>query len=150
MTYSKGIQTSSTSMSTSTSDLESDDENLAGPSRRKIRDGGNGRETEDEMRKRILDELEVERKALEQELKELKEKAEETKVEREYLSFCTSTVFQGDILTRSELSEDQRQAIYAAPDFSAFIEESTKIVQRALSDGYDYIRDYTIGIDSAL
>jgi hypothetical protein len=48
------------------------------------------------------------------------------------------------------LSEDQRQAIYAAPDFSAFIEESTKIVQRALSDGYDYIRDYTIGIDSAL
>jgi dynein intermediate chain len=49
-----------------------------------------------------------------------------------------------------ELSEDQRQAIYAAPDFSAFIEESTKIVQRALSDGYDYIRDYTIGIDSAL
>ena len=100
VTYSKGIQTSSTSMSTSTSDLESDDENLAGPSRRKIRDGGNGRETEDEMRKRILDELEVERKALEQELKELKEKAEETKVEREYLSFCTSTVFQGDILTR--------------------------------------------------
>jgi len=53
-------------------------------------------------------------------------------------------------LMSAELSEDQRQAIYAAPDFSAFIEESTKIVQRALSDGYDYIRDYTIGIDSAL
>ena len=70
-------------MSTSTSDLESDDENSAGPSRRKIRDGGNGRETEDDMRKRILEELEVERKALEQELRELKEKAEDVKVERE-------------------------------------------------------------------
>jgi dynein intermediate chain len=83
VTYSKGIQTSSTSMSTSTSDLESDDENAAGPSRRRtIRDGGNGRETEDDMRKRILEELEVERKALEQELRELKEKSEEVKVER--------------------------------------------------------------------
>jgi len=90
ITYSKGIQTSSTSMSTSTSDLESDDINSAGPSRRKIRDGGNGRETEDEMRKRILDELEVERKALEQELKELKGKAEETRVERRSWSYTCS------------------------------------------------------------
>jgi len=132
-------------MSTSTSDLESDDETSAGPSRRRIRDGGNGRETEDDMRKRILEELEVERKALEQELKELKEKAEDVKVERKL-----SVHKVGDRTDGAELSEDQRQAIYAAPDFSAFIEESTKIVQRALSDGYDYIRDYTIGIDSAL
>lgn len=145
VTYSKGIQTSSTSMSTSTSDLESDDENSAGPSRRRIRDGGNGRETEDDMRKRILEELEVERKALEQELRELKEKAEDVKVERKSILDEVRDNTDG-----IELSEDQRQAIYAAPDFSAFIEESTKIVQRALSDGYDYIRDYTIGIDSAL
>lgn len=53
----------------------------AGPSRRRRpRDGGNGRETEDEMRKRILDELEVERKGLELELKELKEKTEEARL----------------------------------------------------------------------
>lgn len=97
------------------------------------------------MRKRILEELEVERKALEQELKELKEKAEDVKVERKL-----SVHKVRDRTDGAELSEDQRQAIYAAPDFSAFIEESTKIVQRALSDGYDYIRDYTIGIDSAL
>ena len=50
----------------------------------------------------------------------------------------------------ADMSNEQRQAIYAAPDFSAFIEESSKIVQRALSDGYDYIKDYTIGIDGAL
>ena len=53
-------------------------------------------------------------------------------------------------LTWQELSSDQRQAIFAAPDFSSFIEESTRIVQRALSDGYDYIKDYTIGLDGAL
>ena len=62
--------------------MESDgDEDGAGPSRpRKPRDGGNDRETEDEMRKRILDELETERKALELEMKELKEKTEEARV----------------------------------------------------------------------
>ncbi|WWC91878.1 uncharacterized protein L201_006827 [Kwoniella dendrophila CBS 6074] len=132
VTYSKGIQTSVT-ISTSTSDLESDgesgDENGINRRRKRRVDGESGRETEEEMRKRILEELEEERKALEKELKELKEKGEEMKV--------------------NALSDEQRQAIFAAPDFSAFIEESSKIVQRALSDGYDYIRDYTIGIDGA-
>ncbi|OCF77637.1 dynein intermediate chain, cytosolic [Kwoniella mangroviensis CBS 8886] len=132
VTYSKAIQTSVT-ISTSKSDLESEDESgdESGTTRRRRRraDGESGRETEEEMRKRILQELEEERKALERELKELKEKGEEMKL--------------------NALSDEQRQAIFAAPDFSAFIEESTKIVQRALSDGYDYIRDYTIGIDGA-
>lgn len=50
----------------------------------------------------------------------------------------------------ADLSNEQRQAIFAAADFTSFIEESTKIVQRALSDGYDYIRDYTVGLEGAL
>ncbi|WVR09556.1 hypothetical protein IAU60_006625 [Kwoniella sp. DSM 27419] len=131
VTYSKAIQTS-TSMSTSTSDLEPDaSDTEAGTSRRKSRrdDDASGRETEDEMRKRIIIELDDERKALEAELKELKAREAE--------------------LCMADLSDEQRQAIFAAPDFSAFISESTRIVQRALSDGYDYIKDYTIGIDSA-
>lgn len=37
--------------------------------------------------------------------------------------------------------------IFAAPEFSSFLEGSSRIVQRALSDGYDYIKDYTIGLD---
>lgn len=44
-----------------------------------------------------------------------------------------------------ELTEDQRTQIYSAPDFLEFVESSSKIVQRALSDGYDYIKDYTSG-----
>lgn len=35
-------------------------------------------------------------------------------------------------------------SIYARPEFANFLESSSKIVQRALSDGYDYLRDYTI------
>lgn len=78
------------SMSTSTSDLDSDDDaNEAGPSRRrKPRDGGNGRETEDDMRKRILEELEAERKGLEKELSDLKEKTEDARLAGAYLTLC--------------------------------------------------------------
>ncbi|RXK41479.1 dynein intermediate chain, cytosolic [Tremella mesenterica] len=124
VTYSKAIQTTGTSTSTSTSDLDSDDDD---PSRRRP-DGGSGRETEDEMRKRILLELEEERKALEKELEDLKSE---------------------DKVMPMELSSEQKQAIFHNPDFAVFIDESTRIVQRALSDNYDYIKDYTIGIDSA-
>jgi dynein intermediate chain len=42
-----------------------------------------------------------------------------------------------------DLSEEQRTQIYSASDFLEFVESSSKIVQRALSDGYDYIKDYT-------
>lgn len=61
---------------------------------------------------------------------------------------CVSVAILADAC--AEVSNEQRQAIYAAPDFSSFIEESTKIVQRALNDNYDYIKDYTIGIDGGL
>jgi len=65
VTYSRGIQT--TPGSSSISDSEETNEN-------KHLDAG--RETEDEMRTRILEEMEVERKALELELQELKQRAE--------------------------------------------------------------------------
>ncbi|ODN94850.1 dynein intermediate chain, cytosolic [Cryptococcus wingfieldii CBS 7118] len=123
VTYSKGIQTMVSSFA---ADVNFDDDYISDTEeerqrKRNLRDGETGRETEDEMRKRILEELEEERKALENELKE-----------------------QG-----AELSDEQRQAVFAAPDFSSFIEQSTRITQRALSDGYDYIKDYTIGGDGA-
>ncbi|WVQ74361.1 hypothetical protein IAR50_003961 [Cryptococcus sp. DSM 104548] len=125
VTYSKGTQTMVSSYAADVDFDDDDDEERR--QKRILRDGETGRETEDEMRKRILEELEEERKALESELKELKEKSEGLKV--------------------AELSDEQRQAVFAAPDFSSFIEQSTRITQRALSDGYDYIKDYTIGGD---
>ncbi|KDR67965.1 hypothetical protein GALMADRAFT_272810 [Galerina marginata CBS 339.88] len=47
-----------------------------------------------------------------------------------------------------ELTEEERASIVAAPEFLEFVEQSSKIVQRALNDGYDYIRDYTIDAES--
>jgi dynein intermediate chain len=47
-----------------------------------------------------------------------------------------------------ELTEEERASIIAAPEFLEFVENSSKIVQRALNDGYDYIRDYTLNADS--
>lgn len=47
-----------------------------------------------------------------------------------------------------EITEEERANIFIAPEFIEFLEQSSKIVQRALSDGYDYIRDYTVGADS--
>lgn len=35
------------------------------------------------------------------------------------------------------------------PDFGDFIESSSKIIQRALSDNYDVTRDYRVAMDSA-
>ncbi|KZV67028.1 WD40 repeat-like protein [Peniophora sp. CONT] len=47
-----------------------------------------------------------------------------------------------------ELSDDERAHIVSAPEFLDFVEQSSKIVQRALNDGYDYITDYTLGAPS--
>ncbi|KAG8925258.1 hypothetical protein FRC02_009806 [Tulasnella sp. 418] len=49
-----------------------------------------------------------------------------------------------------DLTEEERASIFVAPEFLDFIEHSSKIVQRALSDGYDYIKDYTIGMEAGL
>ena len=47
-----------------------------------------------------------------------------------------------------ELSEEERTSILSAPEFLDFVEHSSKVVQRALNDGYDYIREYTTGAES--
>ncbi|KAN0121203.1 Pyridoxal phosphate-dependent transferase [Russula decolorans] len=47
-----------------------------------------------------------------------------------------------------DLTEEERTSIIAAPEFLDFVEQSSKIVQRALNDNYDYIRDYTSGAET--
>jgi dynein intermediate chain len=47
-----------------------------------------------------------------------------------------------------DLSEEERAGIFATPDFLEFIEQSSKFVQRALNDTYDYLSDYTRGLES--
>ncbi|EIN06184.1 cytoplasmic dynein intermediate chain [Punctularia strigosozonata HHB-11173 SS5] len=47
-----------------------------------------------------------------------------------------------------ELTEEEKASILSAPEFLDFVEQSSKIVQRALNDNYDYIRDYTTGTET--
>ncbi|KAH9933309.1 WD40-repeat-containing domain protein [Fomitopsis serialis] len=47
-----------------------------------------------------------------------------------------------------EMTEEEKTSIFAAPEFLDFVEQSTKIIQRALNDNYDYVRDYTIGAET--
>ena len=48
------------------------------------------------------------------------------------------------------MTEEERAIIITAPEFADFVESSTKIIQRALNDNYDYIRDYTLGAESGV
>ncbi|THH27383.1 hypothetical protein EUX98_g6803 [Antrodiella citrinella] len=47
-----------------------------------------------------------------------------------------------------EMTEEEKHTVFSAPEFLEFLEQSTKIVQRALNDNYDYTRDYTIGAET--
>lgn len=48
------------------------------------------------------------------------------------------------------MTDEERTSVLVAPEFLDFLEQSSKVVQRALSDNYDYIRDYTLGMDSGV
>ncbi|GAA5972888.1 hypothetical protein JCM21900_002252 [Sporobolomyces salmonicolor] len=129
--YDKSIQTSDdlflhSSTSTPTSD-PSASSTVDGTS-----NGGAGRESADELRARIIAELEAERKQLDAEIAEEKRLAEaQLEAER-----------------ARGLSPPQLSSVFASPGFSEFLESSSKIVQRALSDSYDYLRDYAVTNDN--
>ncbi len=86
------------------------------------------KETEEALRARILAEHAA----------DLASRAEEDRLEREIAQQLR------------ELTEEERSAIYAAQDFSDFVEQSSKIVERALTDTYDYMKDYRIADDASL
>ncbi|GAA5981619.1 hypothetical protein JCM5350_008052 [Sporobolomyces pararoseus] len=87
-----------------------------------------GRETSDELRARIIAELEQERQQLDREIAEEKRLAQ--------LAY--------DETLKKGLSPPELATIFSSTGFSEFLEDSTKVVQRALSESYDYLRDYTI------
>lgn len=63
---------------------------------------------------------------------------------RQYFPFASLFFANGC----TDLTEEERISIIAAPEFLDFVEQSSKIVQRALNDNYDYIRDYTSGAEA--
>ncbi|KAJ3576461.1 hypothetical protein NP233_g419 [Leucocoprinus birnbaumii] len=95
----------------------------------------NMQDIEEEIRQRIMREKEAEAERVAQD-RELEE--ESVKLDQE---------IEEEI---RELTEEERTSIFQAPEFLDFVEQSSKIVQRALNDNYDYIRDYTIGAESGV
>lgn len=118
--YDKGIQTADFSTSTRDDLPSSADPNSHA--------GGVGKEDTEELRARIMAELEEERKQLDAEIAEEKRKAE-LQLEEE---------------RARGLSQPALASVLASPPFLDFLNSSSKIVQRALSDSYDYLRDYTV------
>lgn len=50
-------------------------------------------------------------------------------------------------LSRTELSDEERKAIVTSHTFANFVDTSSKIVERALHETYDFMKDYTIGAE---
>lgn len=107
---------------------------------------------EDDIRERFLRErdIETERIARDKELEEESVQLEK-EIEQEIRGWSLQFIYTSNRYRFPyfpELTEEERASILAAPEFLDFVEQSSKIVQRALNDGYDYIRDYTIGTES--
>jgi len=47
-----------------------------------------------------------------------------------------------------DLHEEEKKAILSSETFYEFFDQSTKIIERALHDTYDYTVDYRIGADT--
>ncbi|KAI0077731.1 WD40 repeat-like protein [Panus rudis PR-1116 ss-1] len=97
-------------------------------------EGETAKSPEDEARERLAREREA---------------AEAERVEREKQLEEESLQLDKEIEQEiREMTEEERLSIFSAPDFLDFVEQSTKIVQRALNDNYDYTRDYTINTET--
>lgn len=121
ITYDKSVQTASTSTSTQIDDL--DQGTAAQTDSTRV-----GSETEAELRSRIIAELDAERAKVDQEIQqEQKLLAEQTEEAR-----------------KRGLTDEEVHAIISSGDFVSFLERGSKFIQRALSDNYDYLQDYSI------
>ena len=110
---------------------------------------------EEDLRERILREreaAETERITREKELEEESEQLEK-EIEQEIRGLSPKLshhTFDVQLTCPTEMTEEERTSIFSAPEFLDFVEQSTKIVQRALNDNYDYIRDYTVGAENGM
>lgn len=83
---------------------------------------------EEAIRSKILKEQEMERLRQEEESIRRQEQQLEKEIEEDL----------------RELTADELGAIFGTSEFTEFVEHSSKIVERALTDSYDYMKDYTM------
>ncbi|TIA87734.1 hypothetical protein E3P99_03020 [Wallemia hederae] len=84
------------------------------------------------------------------ELRQRMRREEELRVENERRLAEEEAAIQREIEQEiQDITEEERLAVYTSPDFGDFVENSSKIIQRALSDNYDVTRDYRMAMDTA-
>lgn len=120
ITYDKSVQTASIAIGTDEEDLPDN----ALLTDRRAHESNIGRESEAELRARLLAEFEAEKSRLDAEIAQAEREAEEAR--------------------RKGPDPEELSSILASTDFASFLEENSKIVQRALTDKYDYLKDYSL------
>jgi len=106
-------------------------------------------QAEAELRERILLERLAEAESAAAREKELDEESVrlEKEIEADIRGNPSSTFEDYHTNQNPDLTEEERGIILTTPEFADFVESSTKIIQRALNDNHDYIRDYTLGAE---
>ncbi|KAI8393869.1 WD40-repeat-containing domain protein [Radiomyces spectabilis] len=87
--------------------------------------------SEEEIRNQVLAEYEQKEKERQAQLAEERRIAEEKKKPKEYRA----------------LSEEEASQIVDLPDFVEFVDTTSRIMERALNEPYDFMKDYTLGVD---
>ncbi|CDS03474.1 hypothetical protein LRAMOSA00876 [Lichtheimia ramosa] len=86
--------------------------------------------SEEEIRQEIMEEIEQLEKQRQAQLEEERKRAEQEKNEE-----------------TPELSIEEKKMILTSPEFLSFVDTSSKFVERALNETYDFMKDYTLGVD---
>jgi hypothetical protein len=55
-----------------------------------------------------------------------------------------------DAILGTDMTEEERTALVANPELTEFVDFHSKVLERMLSDNYDYIRDYKAGAESGM
>ncbi|CAD6889457.1 unnamed protein product [Tilletia controversa] len=80
----------------------------------------------------VIDEEAIRAKILAEQAAELEARREEERLEKEIEEELR------------QLTAEELRGIYGATEFTDFVEHSSKIVERALADSYDFLKDYTV------
>lgn len=83
--------------------------------------------SEEEIRQEIMEEIEQLEKQRQAQLEEERKRAEQEKNEE-----------------TPELSIEEKKMILTSPEFLSFVDTSSKFVERALNETYDFMKDYTL------
>lgn len=95
---------------------------------------------EEEIRDQVLKEIEAEQKA-----KHIALEEEEQSLHKEQDKLLKETELPKE--TR-ELSEEEKTAIMSDQNFADFMDATSKLVERALNERYDIMKDYTSDFDA--